>query len=129
MSKATVVPDFPFDEFQICTFQQWKHKEVIYVALSLAYGMLFLLSTVRLPTSNPFCVIDSLALLIIVYSAKRYGGLSRDGGVPSLLDKILQDSTTYFLFLSTAHLLLLFFEVFAPVSDHHVDLRSVAHDN
>ena len=129
MSKAMVFPDLPLDEFRICTFQQWKNKEVIHVALSLAYGMLFPLSAVRLATPNPFCVKDSLALLIIVYYAKRYGGLSRDGSVPSLLDKILQDATIYFLFLSTAHLLFLFFQIFAPVSDHRVALRSAAHDN
>ena len=124
-----VIPDLPFDEFRVCTFQQWKNKEVIHVALSLAYGMLFLLSTVRFPTSNPFWVKDSLVLLTIVYYAKRYGGLTRDGGVPSLLEKILQDATTYFLFLSTAHLLFVFFQIFAPVSDHRVGLRPAAHDN
>ena len=84
--------------------------------------------TVYPPTSDPFSIKDILALLFIVYTAKRYRGLTRGGGVPSLLGKILQDATMYFLVLSTGHLLFLFFEIFSPVSDHHVDLRSAAHD-
>jgi hypothetical protein len=120
MLKAMEVPDLPFDEYRVCSFQLWKHKEVTYVVLSLVYGTLFLLSPVYPPTSNPFCIKDALALLIIVYSAKRRNGgrgLARVGGVPSLLDKILQDATTYFLVLSTGHFFLLFFELFAPVSE------------
>ena len=58
-----------------------------------------------------------MALLFIVYTAKRYRVLTRGGGIPSLLDKIRQDATTYFLVLSTGNTLFLFFEVFAPVSD------------
>ena len=70
-----------------------------------------------------------MALLIIVYSAKRHGGgLVRVGGMPNLLYKILRDATTYFLVLFTGHLLLVLFEVFAPVSDHPVDLGSITHD-
>jgi hypothetical protein len=128
-SKAMVAPNLPFDEYRICAFQLWKNKEVIHVVLSLVYGTFFLLFHRPSPTSNPFLVKDALALLIIVYSAKRHnGGLARVGGVPSLLDKIRQDATIYFLVLSTGHLLFLFFEIFAPVSDHPVDLRSAAHD-
>ena len=123
-----VVPDLPFDEYRICAFQLWKREEIIPVALLLAYGTFFPLSAIRLPASNPFCVKDASALLIIVYSAKRHG-LTRVGGVPSLLDKVLQDATTYFLFLSTGHLFFLFFELFAVVSVHHVGLHSAAHDN
>ena len=88
----------------------------------------FLLSAAHTPVSNPFLVEDASALLIIVYSAKRhYGGLTRVGGVPSLLDKILQDATRYFLVLFTGHLLLVLCEFFAPVSDP-VNLRSAPYD-
>ena len=124
-----VFPDLLFDEYRICIFPLWKNSEMIYLVLSLVYGTFFLLSTVHSPTFNPFCVKDALALLIIVYSAKRHdGSLTRIGGVPSLLDKIRQDATTYFLVLSTGHIIFLFFQVFAPVSDHRVDLHSAAHD-
>ena len=99
-----------------------------YVVLSLAYGTSFLLSAVHPPMLNAFRVKDTLALLFIVYTAKRYRGLTRVGGVPSLLNKIRQDATTYFLVLASGHILFLFFEVFAPVSDP-VDLRATAHDD
>ena len=36
-----IIPDLPFDEYWICTFQLWKNKEAIYVVLSLAYGTFF----------------------------------------------------------------------------------------
>ena len=124
-----VFPDLPLDEYRICAYQLSKNREVIYVVLSLLYGTFFLLLTVHPPTFDPICVKDALALLIIVCSAKRRaGGLSRVGGVPSPLDKICQDVTTYFLVLFTGHTLCLFFEVFTPVSDP-VNLCSIPHDN
>ena len=95
------------------------------------FGVRYVLSVVHrsYPGIDPFSVEDSLALLIIVYSAKRrQGGLARVGGMPSLLEKILKDATTYFLVLSTGHLLLVLFQVLAPVSNHPVDLCSIAHD-
>ena len=51
MLKAMVVPDLPFVEYRICTFQPSKHREMIYVVLSLAYGTFILFSTVHPPTS------------------------------------------------------------------------------
>ena len=124
-----VIPDLPFDEYWICTFQLRKNTEIIYVVLSLVYGTHFPSTTAHPTVTNPALVKDALALLIILYSAKRHsGGLSRIGGVPSLLDKIRQDATIYFLILSTGHLLLLFFQIFAPVSDHPVDSSPAAHD-
>ena len=113
----------------MCSFQLWKNKDLVYLVFSLSYGMFFLFLTIRPPTSNPFCIADALALLIIVYSAKRYGRLAHASGIPSLLNRICQDATVYFLVLSTNHIIFLSFELFAPVSDHPVDLRSATHDN
>jgi hypothetical protein len=124
------VPDLPLDEYRLCTFQLSKRREMAYVALSLVYGTFFPLSTIYPSTSNPFCVKDALALFIIIYSARRHHGgrgLTRAGAMPSLLDKILQDATTYFFVLSTGHTLFLFFEIFTPVSDLPVGLRSADH--
>ena len=124
-----VVPGIPLDEYRICTFQLWKNKEVIFVVLSLVHGTFFLLSTPHPSTSNTLWIEDALAMSIIVYSAKRRdGGLAPVGGAPSLLNTIRRNATTYFLFLSTGHLLFLFFQIFAPVSGHCVDFRSAAHD-
>ena len=62
-------------------------------------------------------------------SAKHHAGdLARVGGVPSLLKKICQDATAYFLILSTGHLLFLCFEIFTPVSDRRADSLSAAYD-
>ena len=129
ISKAVAFPDIPLDEYRTCNFQAWQTGEVTFFVLSFVYGTFFPSSTARTLAPDPFSVIDSLALLIIVYSAKRHaGGLARVGGVPSLLDKILQDATTYFLVLSTGHLVLLFFEVFPRVSDHPVDTCSTTNE-
>ena len=99
-----------------------------YTVLSLAYGAFLQLPTTHAPAVNSFLFKDTMALLIIVYSAKRHRDLTCDGGVPNLLNKIRQDATAYFLVLSTGHLIFLFFQIFAPVSDHCVGLRSAAHD-
>ena len=102
---------------------------MIFFGLSLVYGTFFPSSTARILAFNPFSLKDTLALFTIVYSVKRHdGGLTRVGGVPNLLGKILQDATTYFLVLFTGHLLFVFFEAFAPVSDGLVDLCSITHD-
>ena len=127
--KAVVSPDPLFGVYRTCSPRLLKNGEVIYFVLSLVYGTFFLLSTAHLQTSNPFRVKDALALLIIVYSAKRHhGGFTGVGGMPSLLDKIRQDATMYFLVLSTGNLLFLFFQIFATVSDHRVDSRSAVYD-
>ena len=129
ISKALVYPGIPFDENRVCNYQAWKTGEVTYFVLSFVYGMFFLSSTAHILTSDPFSVKDTMALLIMVYSAKRRdGGATLAGGVPRLLDKVLQDATTYFLALSTGHLLLLFSEVFLPVSDRPVDSCPTTHD-
>ena len=129
ISKAVVFQDLPLDEYRTCNFLRWRTGEVAYFVLSLVYGMFFPLSTAHTIASDSFSVEDALALLIIVYSAKRHhGGLARVGGAPRLLDKILQDATTYCLVLSTGHLLVLFFEIFGPVSGRPVDLCSTTHN-
>ena len=64
---------------------------------------------------------DTSAFLIVVYSA-RYRGLMRARGVQSLLDTIVEDAIVYFLLIFICQLLVIFFEFFAPVSDHLVDL-------
>ena len=121
-----VFPNLPFDEYRACASQLWETGELIYVALSLAYGTLSPSSTAHTPASDFVLVQDALALLIVIYSAKR-GCRIRVDSVPRLLDKILQDATTYFLVLSTGNLLLLFFELFGPVSEA-VDFHSTTHD-
>ena len=127
--KALVFPELPPGDSRTCNFQPWALGEVIYFALSLVYGTFFPSSANQTLAFDPSSVKDTLALLIIVYSVKRRdGGLTRVGGVPNLLNKILQDATTYFMVLSACHLLLLFFGIFAPVSDGLVELCSITHD-
>ena len=65
------------------------------------------------PTTS-FCQ-DVSTFLIIVYSAKRRVRV-RAQGMPNLLDRIVRDATVYFLFIFAGHLLVIFFEFFAPVS-------------
>jgi len=92
LRPAMPLPDIPLDEFRLCSFQRWRVGEIIFVALSLLY--------------------DVSAFGLIIWSAK-YRGFMRARGVPNLLDRIVQDSTTYFLVIFTNHLVLILFELFA----------------
>lgn len=96
--------------------------------LSLVYGTFrsaFLGSCVT--TTNHLCVEDTSAFLLIALSVKRRGS-DRAPGVPSLIDKILQDATMYFLVIFSTHLLLILFEFFAPVSPFSNGLFPSTHD-
>ena len=58
---------------------------------------------------------DVLAFAIIVLTAKRTG--TRYPGIPSLLDVVLRDATSYFVLIFACQLCLVFFLFFAPVRD------------
>lgn len=62
---------------------------------------------------------DTFAFGVIVYSVRRRG-LPRAEGGSTLLDKIVRDATMYFVVIFTSHLLLIIFELFAPVSDFSI---------
>jgi hypothetical protein len=96
--------------------------------LSLLYGTFCSPSLgIRIIGTNHFFVKDTSAFLIIVFSVKRRAR-GHTFGVPSLLDRIVRDATMYFLVIFSSHLLLILFELFAPVSDFLADLVSSAHD-
>ena len=82
-----------------------------------------------LPTTQQLTrsVGDGSAFLIVVYSA-RYGyrHLARARSTLNLLDRILEDTTIYFFAIVTWHLLVIFFELFASVSDRLAYLCSSA---
>ena len=86
----------------------------------------FLLIDTYTAMTNRFIAEDTSAFLIVVYTAKRRR-VMRLYGVPSLLDNIVQGATTYFLVIFTGHLLLILFELFAPVSIRLLDLCPFAH--
>lgn len=117
ISKALPLPDIPLDEFQLCSFQRWRVGEIIFVALSLLYGTSLPANRFHSVTTNPIFTEDVSAFGLIIWSAK-YRGFRRARGVPNLLDRIVQDSTTYFLVIFTNHLVLILFELFAAVSGH-----------
>ena len=48
-------------------------------------------------------------------------------GIPNLLDNIVQGASSYFLVIFTGHVLLILFELFAPVSVHLLDSHPFAH--
>ena len=52
----------------------------------------------------------------------------RAHGVKTLLDTIVEDATVYFLLIFTGHLLTVFLEFFASVSNHPTNLCSSTHD-
>ena len=81
---------------------------------------------IHITTANPF-VEDASAFFIIGFSA-RSRGLGVGRGTPRLLKTIFQDATVYFLIIFTGHILVILFEIFAPVSIRLADLRFSAHD-
>jgi hypothetical protein len=96
--------------------------------LSLVYGVSCSSPLgISIAATDHLFVEDALAFSIIVYSMK-WRGLTRAQGVPSLLDKIVRDATVYFVVIFTSHLLLVFFEFFAPVSDFPTCLSSSTSD-
>ena len=71
----------------------------------------------RVAAANDLRVKDFSAFLFIAFSVKRRARTRvRALGATSLLDKIFQDATTYFLMIFSSHLVLLFFLFLAPVS-------------
>jgi hypothetical protein len=112
------LPDLPFEEFQVCFFQRWRTGEIAYTILSLVYGMFCSPPSVSKSQrhNTPF-VLDTSAFLVVVYTARNRRGFWRPSGVPSIFDNIVQGATTYFLVICTGNLLVIFFELLAPVSD------------
>ena len=47
--------------------------------------------------------------------------------MPDLLGNIVRGASAYFMVIFTGHLLLVLFELFAPVSDYPADPRSFTH--
>lgn len=86
----------------------------------------FPLLGVHIVTANHF-VKDTSAFLIVIYSTK-YRNHLRIIGVPRLIDQVVEGATVYFLMIFTGHILVVFFEFLAPVSDHPANICSPAHD-
>ena len=121
------VPELSFDEHQVCFFRRWRTGEIVYIALSLLYGV-FCPSTHRpRGIEQSLFLEDSSAFFVVVYSA-RERRLVHASRVPTLLDNIVQGATYYFLVICTSHILLILYEVFASVSDLLTDSFSSTHD-
>ena len=111
------IPQLPFDEYRFCLSERWRVGKIIYTIVSLVYGTVLLhCSVITAQRLTTFLAEDGSTFLIIIYWAK-YRGLLSAHGVPSIFDKILQDATVYFLVIFTGHLLVILFEIFAPVSN------------
>jgi len=118
--------DLPLDEFHLCPPQRWRTGEIIDTVFSIAYGTPFSSFDIHVAIANMF-VKDTSAFFIVVYST-RHRRHMRANGVRSLLDTIVEGATVYFLIIFAGHLLVIFLEVFAPVSDHPADLCCSTHD-
>jgi len=93
LEPALQFPDVPLEPFQLCVFNRWRPGELTSTAFSLLY--------------------DVLAFGIVVHSS-RQRSRERAYGMPNILDRIVRDATMYFMVIFTSHLLLIFFELFAP---------------
>ena len=121
------IPGAPLEEYQACLFQPWRAGVLAYTALSVLYGALCLTIHRSRGIDQPPFIEDCSAFLLIVYAARKWG-LARASGLPALLSSIVRGATIYFLVVFAGQLLLIFFEIFAPVSDLLTDLFSSAHN-
>lgn len=116
--KATQIPELPFEEYQVCLFQSWRAGEFAFLFLSLLYGVLHPSFHRSRALINPRS--DCLAFFVIVYCARKRS-LLRISGVQTLLGNIFKGATVYFLVVFVGDLIVVFTELFAPVSDLPTD--------
>jgi len=98
----------------LCTFAGKLSIEIGFIAMTLSYGMEFLLSFINyIEDTHPEHPTDVLAFSVIVYLVVRSN--LRKVPIPSLLKTVVQDATYYFLVIFTSHLVLVMFLAFASV--------------
>ena len=97
----------------------------IYRAYGTIWCVLSLPSSFTWHRPTPF-IEDCAAFLVIVFSARKRGHMHA-AGVPSLLECIVKDATIYFLVVFGGQLLVIFFDLLAPVSGLSTDSLSSAH--
>ena len=97
----------------------------IYCAFADVWCVLPLLRSFTWHRPTPF-IEDSAAFLVIVFSARQRSFIYA-AGMPTLLGNIVRGGTVYFLVVFAGQLLLVFFELLAPVSDVSTDSFSSAH--
>ena len=114
VSAVPILP-IPLPGYMICDFVGQLSGEIGSSAMSLVYGMEFLLSFIdHLGDTRSDHLPDLLAFLVIVYLVVRSG--VRGVPIPSILKTITRDATYYFLIIFTSHVVLMVFLVFASVS-------------
>ena len=89
--------------------------EIGFIAMTLAYGMVFLLSFIGyIEDTHPDHPTDVLAFSVIVFLVARSN--LRKVPIPSLLKTVVQDAAYYFLVIFTSHLVPVMFLAFTSVS-------------
>ena len=114
-------PDQPLPEeilnlFRLCTHELWKPGVFAYAVLALAFGA-FSPSNSDIWRSRilTLCVIDILAFLIVVFTARRELPPT-SWGIRSLWTVILRDATLYFMIISAIQFCALLFPFVTSVS-------------
>ena len=120
------MPEFPLEEYQVCVTRGWLIGEIAYTTISVLYGV----SCPSLHRSRgtgqlPF-IEDCAAFLVIVVSARKRGHVHA-AGVLTLLGNIFKDAIIYFSVVIAGQLLVIFFNLFAPVSGLLTDSFSSTH--
>ena len=97
----------------------------IYCAFADVWCVLSLPSSFTLHRPTPF-IEDCAAFAVIVFSARKRG-LMDAAGIPTLLGNIVRDGTVYFLVVFAGQLLLVLFELLAPVGNLSTNSKFSAH--
>jgi len=99
----------------ICLFVGQLSGEIAFIAMSLVYGMVFLMSFIDdLEDTRSDHPPDLLTFLVIIYLAVQSS--VRNIPIPSILKIIIRDATYYFLVIFTSHIVLITFLTSARVS-------------
>ena len=120
--KAFQFPEIPLEEYRACAFQQWRPGEIAFIP----YGVFRPSLHPSFGIDQPPFIEDCAAFLVVVFSARQRSFIYA-AGMPTLLGNIVHGGTVYFLVVFAGQLLLVFFELLAPVSDVSTDSFSSAH--
>ena len=109
-------PGIDLDAYKFCVYVRGRILELVFVVQIIAFGTPSLESvTCFYLRRSDVPAADVLAFAIIVLTTIRSG--TRHPRIPSLLDIVLRDATSYFMLIFACHFCLVLFLFFAPVGD------------
>jgi len=113
--SALQMPQIPFPSYIMCISVGQLSGEIGFIAMSLVYGMEFLMSFISdLEDTRSDHPPDLLTFLVIIHLAVQSS--VRSIPIPNILKTIMRDATYYFLVIFTSHIVIIMFLTLAKVS-------------